>query len=769
MRIFNRFSFSSPDASDSSIGNANISEQEATRLIGEGQALEANGRLDEAMQCYLDAIQLAPNPARAHLNHGNVLLLKGDLKGALDAFNTAIKHKPDYAGAYYNIGNALLNAGKPDDAIASYRRALEIQPDYAEVHCSMGVALNSLGKFDEAIASYHAALKINPDFSEAHCNRGLALQAIGRFDDAMTCYLRASEINPGFAEAHFYLGNGLFDLRHFDSAAECYRRALKIKPGFAEAHLYLGNALQAVGQLVNAAESYRQALEIKPGFAEAHLNLGIALQGLGEPGRAAENFRQALALQPDNAMFRLKSAFSLPVAPQTITASVAVPAGFDAALQELSDWLSSSTARQESFSKVAGSMHPFHLAYRNGNHVALLSRYGDLVAGSSARIPVASGPRRNKIRLAIVSNHFYRHSVWDIIVRGLLTNLDRTRFEVVLYNTDKSEDGETKLAKSLCDIWRDPRTITGPDGWLDAMAEDRPDVIYYPEIGMDPVTLRLAVHRLAPLQVAGWGHPITTGLPTVDIFFSGEMIEAPDADSHYRERLVRLPGTGCCTEPIPLIPEPIPDLAAELSRRRGPRFVIPQMIFKFDPADDALFANIASTVGECTFILLSKPKYSFATDQLIIRLNRTFQERNLDPKDYLLVIPWLSLEKFYSLLDMCDIYLDCPSFSGYTTAWQALQRGLPVLTLEGKYMRQRLAAGLLRKIGMTDTIASNSDEYVTIAVQLTTECNNPVIYNARRKALAAAAHLANHDISAVKGFERSVIGALSERGLNFES
>lgn len=768
MRIFNRFSFSSTAASDSSIGNASMSEQDATRLIGEGQALEAHGHWDEAMQCYLDAIQLAPNPARAHLNLGNVMLLKGDLKGALDSFNTAIKYKPDYAGAYYNIGNALLNAGKPDDAIASYRRALEIQPDYAEVHCSMGVALNSLGKFDEAIASYQAALKINPDFSEAHCNKGLALQAIGRFDDAMTCYLRASEINPAFAEAHFYLGNGLLDLRHFDSAAECYRRALNIKPGFAEAYLYLGDALQAVGQLVNAAESYRQALEIKPGFAEAHLNLGIALQGLGEPETATENFRLAFALQPDNAMFRLKSAFLLPVAPQTITASVAVPAGFDRALQELSAWLFSSPAHQESFSKVAGSMHPFHLAYRNGNHNALLSHYGDLVAGSSARIP-ASETKRNKIRLAIVSHHLYRHSVWDIIIRGLLTNLDRTRFEVVIYNTDKSEDEETKLAKSLCDIWRDPRTITGPDGWLDAMAEDRPDVIYYPEIGMDPITLRLAVHRLAPLQVAGWGHPITTGLPTMDIFFSGEMIEAPDADTHYRERLVRLPGTGCCTESIPIIPEQVPDLAAELSSRRGPRFVIPQMIFKFDPADDALFASIAAAVGECTFILLSKPKYSFATDQLIARLNRTFQERNLDPNDYLLVIPWLSLEKFSSLLDMCDIYLDCPSFSGYTTAWQAVQRGLPVLTLEGIYMRQRLAAGLLRKIGMTDTIASSSEEYVTVATQLAVECKDPINYNARRKALAAAAHLANRDISVVREFEKSVIGALSERGLNFES
>ena len=78
-------------------------------MIEKGQALEAKGKLDEAMQCYLEAIRLAPDPARAHLNRGNMLLLKGDLHGALAAFRAAIEHKPDYAGAYYNIGNALLN------------------------------------------------------------------------------------------------------------------------------------------------------------------------------------------------------------------------------------------------------------------------------------------------------------------------------------------------------------------------------------------------------------------------------------------------------------------------------------------------------------------------------------------------------------------------------------------------------------------------------------------------------------------------------------
>jgi 2-polyprenyl-3-methyl-5-hydroxy-6-metoxy-1,4-benzoquinol methylase len=282
------------------------------------------------------------------------------------------------------------------------------------------------------------------------------------------------------------------------------------------------------------------------------------------------------------------------------------------------------------------------------------------------------------------------------------------------------------------------------------------------------MTLSLATRRLAPLQVASWGHPITTGLPTIDMYFSGELLEPPDADKHYREKLVRLPGTGCCTAPIELKPEGLHQLSADLSKRRGPRFVIAQSPFKFDPADDALFASIAVAVGECTFILISDSKLPWAMERLIDRLNRAFIERNLDPEQYLLVVPWLPREKFYTLLDFSDIFLDCPSFSGYTTAWQAVQRGLPVLTLEGKFMRQRLAAGLLRKIGATDTIAASAGDYVAIAVRLAAECRDPEHRDARRRSLRAAAPLADNDISVVRMFEQSLIEALAERERHFE-
>ena len=235
MSLSDLFRSTGKTAPDSDPSKSDVSEQEATRLIDQGHSLEAAGQLDEAMQRYLDAIGVAPNPARAHLNCGNILLLKGNLNGALDAFNTAIEYKPDYAGAYYNIGNALLGNRQFDEAVESYIRALEIEPDYAEVHCALGVTLNELGQLDSAISSFQKALQINPSLAEAHVNLGNALQVLDQSESAAECYRQALKINADLVEAHSNLGLALKDLGQLEDAIACYQRALEIDPDHAKA------------------------------------------------------------------------------------------------------------------------------------------------------------------------------------------------------------------------------------------------------------------------------------------------------------------------------------------------------------------------------------------------------------------------------------------------------------------------------------------------------------------------------------------------------
>jgi len=254
----------------------------------------------------------------------------------------------------------------------------------------------------------------------------------------------------------------------------------------------------------------------------------------------------------------------------------------------------------------------------------------------------------------------------------------------------------------------------------------------------------------------GWGHPVTTGLPTVDWFVSGELLEGAAAERHYCEKLIRLPGTGVCTELKPLQPESWP------SPPRGPdvvRFTLCHQPIKFDPADDALLVRIAQAAGPCEFWLSSPRNLSWTTNRLHERLAAALRCAGLDPAVYLRVAPWFARDQFAGFLDEMDIYLDCPGFSGYTTAWQAIHRGLPIVTMEGQFLRQRLAAGLLRQIGITDGIAAGADEYVEISVRLSQECRQLKRLNERRQAMKQAASRADGNQAAVAAFERAVLAA----------
>ena len=162
---------------------------------------------------------------------------------------------------------------------------------------------------------------------------------------------------------------------------------------------------------------------------------------------------------------------------------------------------------------------PFDLAYRPVDVTAALARYGKLICASAAQywegrkdtVEVPGRGRRERVRLLIVNGQIRRmHPVWEVVLRGLIAHLDRTKFEVFVYHTSAEADDETEWARSQVD--RFVHGVRSTQSWLAQVARDQPDVIFFPEVGMDTATCALAALRLAPLQIAGWGHPVTTGL-----------------------------------------------------------------------------------------------------------------------------------------------------------------------------------------------------------------------------------------------------------------
>jgi tetratricopeptide (TPR) repeat protein len=112
----------------------------------------------------------------AQNNLGLVLLKKGRMDAAINCFQQALQIRPNSVEAHDNLGNALLQIGKVDEAIAQCQRALQIKPDDAEACVNLGNAFYRKGRVDDAIAQYQKALQIQPGLTMATKNLDLILR-----------------------------------------------------------------------------------------------------------------------------------------------------------------------------------------------------------------------------------------------------------------------------------------------------------------------------------------------------------------------------------------------------------------------------------------------------------------------------------------------------------------------------------------------------------------------------------------------------------------
>jgi protein O-GlcNAc transferase len=708
MGIFDRFRSAVQPVLNDSVAKPGISEQDATLLIDEGHALEAEGKLDKAMQRYLDAIRLAPNPARAHLNRGNVLLLKGDLNGALDAFRTALEHQPDYAGAYYNIGNALLGNQQLDEAVTNYRRALDIQPDYAEVHCSLGVALKELGQFDEAVACFRRALQLKSDLSEAHTNldaivrdifsAGNILMAKGKLDEAVTSYRQVLEIKPDYAEALATLGVALKELGQLDAAVASYRRALEINPDIAEVHLNYGNTLQALGQSVDAVACYQRALEIKPDLAEAHCNLGNALQALEQFKSAARSYQRALEIKPDF----VEAHCNLGLALKDFGQFEKAMDSFHRALEIKPDHADARSGLLFSLNYTAGHSPLYCLDQAR--------QYGKIVAAKvGARFSgwhCTTGTER--LRVGLVSGDLRNHPV-GFFLEGLLAHIDPSRIELIAYPTHHIEDELTARIRPYFSNWH-PLVGKSDEAAARLIHADGGHILIDVSGHTGHNRLPVFAWKPAPIQVTWLGLPTTTGVAEID-YVLGDLHAIPmEFDDHFSESVWRIPDSYLCLT----VPDSSVTVAALPARSNGyVTFGSFNNLTKMTDAVVAVWVRILKAVPGSRLLLKTK---QLSDPALCLKTQQRFAACGIASDRLILGGILASRDDHLAAYNSVDIALDTFPYPGVTTSAEALWMGVPVLSMLGDRFISRTAGSIAHNAGLPDWIAADEDEYVAKAV-----------------------------------------------------
>lgn len=245
-------------------------------------ALQAQGRYDEAVSHYQQALAHQDDYAPAYNNLGTALRAQGKLDEAIASYRRALELRPEYPDARFNLANAELAKGQPNAAIDQFREALKREPKSVETHTNLAIALEGRGDIAGALAEFREALRLSPRRSRSHRNLGNALANAGEARGAVDYLSQAIALDEADVEARYDLGSLLLQLEQFPAAIAQFEAALKINPRAAEAMNNLGIALASQGRLGEALAWFERALATQPGFTDAQVNRDRARAALAQ-------------------------------------------------------------------------------------------------------------------------------------------------------------------------------------------------------------------------------------------------------------------------------------------------------------------------------------------------------------------------------------------------------------------------------------------------------------------------------------------------------
>ncbi len=708
---------------------ATTSDRSADPALESARARLAAGDIAGARREALFLTQRADarQAAGAHLLLSACATRTGDASEARAQVTSALQRNPDDALAHYALAELDEQAGRPADAVAALERAVAVQPAFLSAQQRLGILYGERGDAQRAADAFARVVAIDPNHARGYNNLGNALRNLGRTREALAAFERAVALRPDYELAIANVAVMLRDAGEIERAEallqSIYRRRSG-KPPLRAIVVMLAGLLRERGALDEALPLYEQAIAMAPAASAGEwFNLGRLFAERDEPAPARDAYRKSYELDRRDLRGALASRLSLPMIYASAAHLSAARADYSAALDQLhaiADRLVDGLTTNEVLDGLRWTN--FFLAYQGGDDRPLQESYGALAArmidrgAPGWRAPLRLRPKNGcRVRVGFASAFFHVGTAGRYF-RSWLTDLDRERFEVRVYHLYPGLDDIASEIRARADRFVEfGGSRARPSVIAPVIRDDELDVLIYPELGMDHTSFALAALRLAPRQLAGWGHPVTTGHATIDGYVTCGDMEPADADAHYTERLLRLPGIGTNYR-RPALPAPVPRAHFSLPDDRA-LLLCPQSLFKVHPDNDDLFARVLAANANAVLVMFDG-RHPNVTQRFMQRMQAAFERHDVSPKDRMIVLQALPHDDYLRVNLVCDAMLDTLHWSGGNTTLDALACGLPVVTLPGAFMRGRQSAAMLRQVGAEALIATDADDYLRIASRL---------------------------------------------------
>jgi protein O-GlcNAc transferase len=661
------------------------------------QLLSQFGRYSEAIDSLDRAVASNRELIPAHLLRAKLLADLGRHDAALDGIDKLLQIKPRSAEALVGRGNILFEFKRYNEALDAYDRACELNSVLPEAWLGRGNTLGALKRYDDSLLAYDRALSANPQLAGALLGRGNVLTVLKRYDDALVDYNRALEVAPDFAEAWLNRGNLLNTINRHDEALAAFRRALALQPDLAEAWLGQGNVFFLLKRYQDATSSYDRALAIRPDLIEAQFGRGNVFSVLKQHRDAANAYGAVLTLAPEHPFTKGLLLHQKLLACDWL--------GIDALLGEIDKDLAAGRL----------SVEPFILQGIS-NSPRSLQRCAELY--SEERYPAREDFRQRpldheKIRVGYFSGEF-REQATSHLIAGVLEQHDQSRFEV--YAFDNGWDDRSEIRRRINAAVHQMIGIRqfSDASALAAIREKQIDVLVNLNGYFGEQRMQLFANRAAPIQVNYLGFPGTLGASYIDYIIADRQVIPENHKPFYNENVVYLPNCYQANDSKRKIAAKMPSRVECGLPKSGFVFCCFNNSYKILPDVFDRWMQILLQVRESVLWLLSDNQETKAN------LQREASARNIDPQRLIFAKP-IPLAGHLARHAVADLFLDTAPCNAHTTASDALWAGLPILTCMAETFSGRVAASLLRSIGLPDLVTTTLEDYERLAVDLA--CN----------------------------------------------
>ncbi len=270
------------------------------------------------------------------------------------------------------------------------------------------------------------------------------------------------------------------------------------------------------------------------------------------------------------------------------------------------------------------------------------------------------------------------------------------------------------------------------------IAEQRFDIIVYPEIGMCSKNRWIAFSRLAPIQIATWGHSDTSGLPNIDYFVSSKYFNSPDDQCQYSEKLILFDSLGTYYHDICQVLKQQPEFAAhdssvfrktiiEKTGIKNPNiYGCLQSYFKTHPSFVKMLDDILKLDSNGVIVILATIDGELDNERYIKYMNS-----GIAHNERLHFIERSPFTQYVLDIKNCDLILDYFPFGGFNSTIESFSLGKICITRPGQRISGKFTQGLYNKMGITEFICNTDEEYVQKSVEYGTNCEKRKEYEGR--------------------------------------